>query len=53
MVDRSPSPPNIVDRHLTRAWQAFTPAPGLRDQVRARLTGSTAATMGAVGLGMA
>jgi hypothetical protein len=53
MAERIPSQRDIVDRHLRRAWQAAAPAPGLETQVRARLTGSTAATAGAVALGMA
>jgi hypothetical protein len=53
MDERSRSKQDIVDRHLARAWSAFAPAPGLSDQVRARLTSSTAATMGAVSLGVA
>jgi hypothetical protein len=53
MDERSRSKQDIVDRHLARAWGAFAPAPGLSDQVRARLTSSTAATMGAVSLGLA
>lgn len=53
MDERSRSKQDIVDRHLARAWGAFAPAPGLSDQVRARLTSSTAATMGALSLGVA
>lgn len=51
MAER-PTERDIVDRHLRRAWQAVEPAPGLREQVRARLTSSGAATMGALALGM-
>lgn len=53
MVERAATERDIVERHLTRAWRALTPAPHLREQVRARLTSSTAASMGALGLGMA
>jgi hypothetical protein len=53
MAERSPTEGDIVDRHLRRAWQAVAPAPGLQEQVRARLTSSTAATMGAAAMGMA
>jgi hypothetical protein len=44
---------DIVDRHLQRAWQAFAPPSNLSELVRARLTSSTAATLGAAGLAMA
>ena len=44
---------DIVERHLARAWQAVAPTPDLSQRVRARLTSSTAATAGAVGLGVA
>jgi hypothetical protein len=44
---------DIVRRHLTRAWQSWAPSPDLDVRVRARLTSSTAATMGAMGLGAA
>lgn len=50
------SPPerrDLVARHLGLAWQAFTPEPSLQDRVRARLTSSAAATMGAIGAGAA
>lgn len=62
MADRDDTqpPPNeperqddIVRRHLTRAWQSWAPSPDLDARVRARLTSSTAATLGAVGLGAA
>lgn len=53
MAERTSSDRNIVDQHLARAWKAVAPPPGLEAQVRARLTGSSAATMGAVALGMA
>lgn len=42
---------DIVRRHLTRAWQSWAPSPELDARVRARLTSSSAATMGAIGLG--
>jgi hypothetical protein len=45
--------PSIVERHVKRAWPAWTPSPELRDRVRARLASSSAATLGAVGLGAA
>lgn len=48
-----PEREDIVRRHLTRAWQAWAPSPDLDARVRARLTSSGAATMGAVGLGAA
>jgi hypothetical protein len=44
---------DIVSRHLTRAWQSWAPSPDLDARVRARLTSSTAATLGAMGLGAA
>jgi hypothetical protein len=44
---------DIVRRHLSRAWQSWAPSPDLDARVRARLTSSTAATLGAVGLGAA
>jgi hypothetical protein len=44
---------DIVRQHLTRAWQSWAPAPDLDARVRARLTSSSAATMGALGLGAA
>lgn len=44
---------DIVRRHLTRAWQSWAPAPDLDARVRARLTSSSAATLGAMGLGAA
>jgi hypothetical protein len=53
MTVRSPNERDLVDRQLARVWQEFTPAPNLQQQVRARLTSSTAATMGAVGMGVA
>src|SRR5689334_21048536 len=52
-VDRGPAAPDLVDQHLQRAWQAFAPPSNLRELVRARLTSSTAATLGAVGMGVA
>jgi hypothetical protein len=52
MVERFPPPRDVVERHLSRAWQAAAPAPGLQQQVRARLSSSTAATAGALALGM-
>ncbi len=45
--------PNIVERHVRRAWPDWTPSPELRERVRARLASSGAATIGAVGLGAA
>jgi hypothetical protein len=57
--DRSPerdsSAPerDVVERHLGRAWRAFAPDASLQDRVRARLTSSAAATMGAIGTGAA
>ena len=53
MAERSPRERDIVDRHLARAWEALKPAPYLEASVRARLTGSAAANLGAVGLGIA
>jgi hypothetical protein len=53
MTVRSPDERDLVERQLARVWQEFTPAPNLQQQVRARLTSSTAATMGAVGMGVA
>jgi len=53
MAERTSTDRDIVDQHLARAWKAVAPPPGLESQVRARLTGSSAATMGAVALGMA
>lgn len=53
MAERPSSPGDLVDRHLARAWRSFAPDPGLSERVRARLTGSAAATMGTVGLGLA
>lgn len=57
MAERSaPEPPrdrDVVARHLGLAWQSFTPEPSLQDRVRARLTSSAAATMGAIGAGAA
>jgi hypothetical protein len=53
MTVRSPNERDLVERQLARVWQEFTPAPNLQQQVRARLTSSTAATMGAVGMGVA
>jgi hypothetical protein len=47
------APDDIVRRHLTRAWQSWAPSPELDARVRARLTSSTAVTMGAMGLGAA
>jgi hypothetical protein len=44
---------DIVRRHLTLAWQSWAPSPDLDARVRARLTSSTAATLGALGLGAA
>jgi len=44
---------DIVDRHLQRAWQAFSPPSNLRELVRGRLTSSSAATLGAIGMGLA
>jgi len=44
---------DIVRRHLTRAWQSWAPSPDLDARVRARLTSSSAATLGAIGLGAA
>lgn len=44
---------DLVARHLGLAWQALTPEPSLQDRVRARLTSSAAATMGAIGAGAA
>jgi len=52
-AERGPGERDIVRVHLTRAWQSFAPSPDLDARVRARLTGSTAATMGALGLGAA
>jgi hypothetical protein len=52
MAERSRPEEDVVDRHLARAWRALAPAPGLSEQVRARLTSSTAVTMAAVGLGV-
>jgi hypothetical protein len=51
--ERDDADPDIVDRHLQRAWQAFAPPSNLRELVRARLTSSTAATLGAAGIGLA
>jgi hypothetical protein len=51
-AERPPTERDIVDRHLRRAWHAVAPAPGLEAQVRARLTSSAAATLGAMALGM-
>jgi hypothetical protein len=50
---RDDADPEFVDRHLQRAWQAFAPPSNLRELVRARLTSSTAATLGAAGIGLA
>jgi hypothetical protein len=52
-TDRANADRDIVDRHLQRAWQAFAPPSNLRELVRGRLTSSSAATLGAVGMGMA
>jgi hypothetical protein len=52
-VDSDNVDPDIVERHLQRAWQAFAPPSNLREVVRARLTSSTAATLGAAGMGLA
>src|SRR5262245_48228252 len=41
---------DIVRWHLSRAWQSWAPSPDLDARVRARLTSSSAATLGAVGL---
>lgn len=53
MAEREPKDTDVVERHLARAWQAWTPEPDLRERVRARLTSSAAATMGAVGVAAA
>ncbi len=53
MAEQSPPEKDIVDRHLGRAWRSFSPDVSLQDRVRARLTSSTAATMGAIGSGAA
>jgi hypothetical protein len=52
MAERFPPQRDVVERHLSRAWQAAAPAPGLQQQVRARLSSSTAATAGALALRM-
>jgi hypothetical protein len=52
--ERAPtSERDLVERHLGRAWRSFAPDAGLQDRVRARLTSSAAATMGAIGTGAA
>jgi hypothetical protein len=42
--------PDIVERHLERAWKALTPPAALRDRVRAQLSLSSAASSGLIGL---
>jgi hypothetical protein len=53
--ERDPCAPerDFVERHLGRAWRSFSPDASLQDRVRARLTSSTAATMGTIGTGLA
>jgi len=59
MAEQSPrerdpgSERDVVERHLGRAWRSFAPESSLQDRVRARLTSSAAATMGALGTGAA
>lgn len=53
MAEQPPPEHDVVARHLGLAWRAFTPEPNLQDRVRARLTSSSAATMGALATGAA
>jgi hypothetical protein len=53
MAEQSPPARDVVERHLERAWGSFAPDASLQERVRARLTSSTAATMGAIGTGAA